>query len=125
MGSRLLFLLADFLYADLFFLTTAHLCYFVVRCSTSPLLTHPFTAALRATWSKFSADAVLDFIAGPSDSPGAPIKTPLDYRGDARRLQQPTFTAFFAQFLISAISGLVVAYTSVLPFSPTGAHVDF
>jgi hypothetical protein len=42
----------------------------------------------------------------------------------ARRLQRPRFASSFAQILLSTIIGAIVAYTSVLPFSPTDTHGD-
>jgi hypothetical protein len=98
---------------------------FSVRCSSSPLKSHPFTNALRSTWSKFtSVDAFLDLIAGPSETPGELLKNPLEDHSNARRLQRPRFASSFAQILLSTIIGAIVAYTSVLPFSPTGTHGD-
>ena len=98
---------------------------FSVRCSSSPLKSHPFTTGLRSTWSKFtSVDAFLDLIAGPSEMPGELLKTPWENRSNARRLQRPRFASSFAQILLSTIIGAMVAYTSVLPFSPTGTHGD-
>jgi hypothetical protein len=67
---------------------------------------------------------MLDFLAGPSENPGELIHNPLEYRGTARRLQHPTWTASFSQILISSLLSVAVAYTSVLPFSITGTHGD-
>lgn len=96
----------------------------VMRCSSSPLLENPFQTSLRNLMSNLTRDALLDFIAGPASSmPGHEIKTPLDYRGNARRLQTPLWTAALSQIFISSFLSSAVAYISVLPlFSNTRTH---
>jgi hypothetical protein len=87
---------------------------------------YPTSIAMRTWWSKVSSfDAFLDLVAGPSDTPGVLLKPApiLEHKTTrARRLQGPSPRSFAAQILVSSLIGLAVAFTTVLPFSPSGMH---
>ena len=68
-----------------------------------------------------SAGAFLDFIAGPNNeltsSQVSPSSSNESYKSDtARRLQRPRFDSILKQIVSSALIGIALAYTSVLPF---------
>lgn len=83
-----------------------------------------------STLSHFhSAGAFLDFIAGPNNEssslpPGAMVTSDLTYQSEtARRLQRPMLAAVSKQIVLSALLGIALAYTLVLPFCD-GIHGD-
>jgi hypothetical protein len=87
---------------------------------------YPTSIAMRTWWSKVSSfDAFLDLVAGPSGTPGAMLKPGAIQEQKptkARRLQGPSLRSFAVQILLSSLIGLAVAFTTVLPFSPSGMH---
>jgi hypothetical protein len=94
---------------------------FSVRCSSSPLVMSPLMATVRSILS--NSEALLGFVSRPtyqSSPAGKESKPPLP----PRRLQTPAFQAACAQFIISIAFSLVVAYTSLLPFTHNGVHGD-
>jgi hypothetical protein len=94
----------------------------VMRCSSSPLLAHPFQTSLQRLMSKLTMNALLDLIAG-SDMPNQATRAPLDFRANARRYQTPLWNAAISQIVISISLSLGVAYMSVLPlFSDSRTH---
>lgn len=91
-----------------------------VRFSTSPLLLNPLTNDLQGKLSQLSLISLLESLTGPTYpyKSSAHPNTPFQYRGNARRFQQPTYKAILSQGILSAILGYAVAFTSVLPFFP-------
>lgn len=74
----------------------------IMRCSSSPLLAHPFQTALQNLVSNLNVDGLLNLIAAPSsETPGQMIHSPFDYRGRARRFQYPVWSAILSQFLVT------------------------
>jgi hypothetical protein len=71
-----------------------------------------------------SAGALAEFIATPSDPSKETIAKQQIYTESARRLQFPDFRNLFKQILLSVIVGIMVAHTSVLPFSPMGINAE-
>ena len=88
----------------------------IMRCSSSPLLEHPFQTALNNMLSNLTMDALLDFVAGPNtDMPGPMVKTPFDYRGNGRRFQNPMWISTLSQLLLTTMVAWMVSYIAVLP----------
>lgn len=87
----------------------------VMRCSSSPLMEHPFEAALHNLLSNLSVDAIRDLLTAPNDMPGQMIMTPFDYRGHARRLKSPMWISMGCQVIISTVLSSMVAFVSILP----------
>ncbi len=88
----------------------------VMRCSSSPLLAHPFQTAVQNLLSNLTTDALLNLIAAPSaEVPSPVIRSPFGFHGNARRFQRPMFSAILSQFFLTILLASAVAYMSVLP----------
>jgi hypothetical protein len=100
--------------------------------------THLFRSFLRV-FSKQGFNELIDWLTAPSASssfsyqtttivsqfPASSSPVAVDLRNRARRFQMPSIRQSFAQFLLSSIIGVAVAFTTVLPFmSPQGMHGD-
>lgn len=101
-----------------------------VRCSSVPLVSNPVTSTIRLAYARCtSLDAVLDFLAGPSDTPGVLMKSSLSTsHSRGRRYQKPTSRAAAAQILLVVFGFTTVAYLTVLGWYQAphvkGEHTD-
>lgn len=100
----------------------------VMRCSSCPLLEHPFQTSLRNILSNLTTEKLIEVLMAPGANNNPPMMhthaaaaphpqlgTPWDYRGKARRFQTPMLTAMVAQVFLTSILSLLVAYISILP----------
>ena len=90
-----------------------------VRCSSFPLVSHPWTISLRTFAARATSfDAFLDLIASPSDTPGILLTSPVRPKEIGRRYQRPTNQAIVAQAIFSSAMGFLVALVQTYQKKP-------